>query len=193
MNMRTGFLVLSKISVIIFLCFSLPDVNAQGLNENWKKDLEVSLEEFQKCGSGNSAACAGFSAKALNTIYKVNDFYSVQTGRYMSVNEIAQFLKNASTWTNLGKPYNQKILETAQQYANAKKAVVAVYQNAQGIGHVVVITPGVLSSSGSWGLNVPNAASFLSTDPGKSFIDKALSFAFSKTMMKDITIYGKVY
>jgi hypothetical protein len=188
-----GLSVFKRIGILCGVCFFLTNAFAQGLNQNWKKDLETSLAEFLKCGSANNAACAGFSAKALNTIYKVNDFYSTPSGRYMTVNEIAQFLKNTSTWTSLGKPYDQKILETAQQYANTKKAVVAVYQNAQGIGHVVVITPGVLSSSGSWGLNVPNVASFLSTDPGKSFIDKALSFAFAKTMMKDITIYGRIY
>jgi hypothetical protein len=175
---------------IVFLAAAVPS-NAQLLNNNWKEDLSSSLNQFINCGSDGE--CAGFPGQVLHTIYKVNDFYSQQSRRYMTVGEIAKFLAETRTWTNLGKPYDQKILETAQSYANAKKAVVAVYQNAQGIGHVVVITPGALQLSGSWGLKVPNVASFLTSDPKKSFIDKALSFAFAKNMIKDVTIYSKVY
>ena len=165
--------------------------HAQSLNANWKQDLNLSLEEFVKCAG--SSDCAGYTAKALNTVYKINDFYSQKSGRYMSVNEISSYLRESDKWTNLGKSYDQKILEAAQDYANARKAVIAVYQNAQGIGHIAVITPGSLQPSGSWGLKVPNAASFLTNDPQKSFIDKALSFAFSKNMMKDVTLYGRNY
>ena len=111
----------------------------------------------------------------------------------MVVNEISNYLKGTKSWTMLGHVYEQSTLTTAQDYANAKKAVVAVYTNASGIGHVVVITPGQLQSSGSWGLNVPSVASFLPSQPEKSFIDKGLSFAFAKSMMKDIVIYAKVY
>jgi hypothetical protein len=58
---------------------------------------------------------------------------------------------------------------------------------------VVVITPGELRASGSWGLNVPAAASFFPADPLKSFVDKGLSFAFAKNMLKDVMIYGRKY
>ncbi len=179
----------SGIFTLLLLCTFA--THAQSLNGNWKKDLTVSLEEFLKCEG--SSECAGFTGKALNTLYKINDFYLQKEGRYMTVNEISAFLRDNSKWTNLGKPYDQKILETAQDLANAKKAVVAVYQNAQGIGHVALIAPGALQPSGSWGLSVPGAVSFLTTDPQKSFVDKSLSFAFSKGMMKDVTIYGRNY
>jgi hypothetical protein len=162
------------------------------LNNNWKQELANSLGQFLQCATGD-ANCSGYAAKALNTIYKINDFYSQRSGRYMTANEISAYLKETDKWTSLGKPYDQKILETAQQYANSKKAVIAVYQNAQGIGHVAIITPGELQTSGSWGLKVPNAASFLPTEPQKSFVDKALSFAFAKNMIKDVTIYGRLY
>jgi hypothetical protein len=81
----------------------------------------------------------------------------------------------------------------SQEHANAKKAVVAVYMNAAGVGHVVIITPGQLQSSGSWGLSVPNVVSFFPSQPEKSFVDKGLSFAFGKNLMKDITIYARKY
>lgn len=178
-------------ALVLFIALTLT-TEAQTINSNWKQDLTTALNQFLNCDGGGKE-CSGFAAKALNTVYRINDFYSQQSGRYMTVNEIAAFLNDSEKWTSLGKPYDQKILQTAQEYANAKKAVVAVYRNAQGIGHMVVITPGQLQPSGSWGLNVPNAASFLAAEPGKSFIDKALSFAFAKNMMKDVTIYGRNY
>lgn len=186
----TASLVKKVLVTAVFLTSALI-TEAQSLNNNWKKELSNSLDQFLNCTDAKE--CSGFAAKALSTVYRVDDFYSQRTGRYMSVNEILVFLRDTDKWSNLGKPYDQKILATAQEYANAKKAVIAVYQNAQGIGHVVVITPGQLQPSGSWGLNVPNVASFLPSVPEKSFIDKALSFAFAKNMMKDVTIYGRNY
>jgi len=111
----------------------------------------------------------------------------------MIANEISKFLSESDKWTLLGHSYEQKTLSTAQEFANSKKAVVAVYMNAAGIGHVVIITPGQLQRSGSWGLNVPNVASFFPSQPEKSFIDKGLSFAFGKNLMKDILVYGRNY
>jgi hypothetical protein len=179
----------------IFLQLSFHFSSAQSINTNWKQDLEAALAQFMSCSGGttNSVECNTFSGKALNTVYKVNDFYLQKAGRYMTVNEILKFLKETNQWSSLGKSYDQKALETAQEYANSKKAVIAVYENSAGIGHVVVITPGELQSSGSWGLKVPNAASFFSVEPAKSFSNKAMSFAFSKNMIKDIVLYARNY
>lgn len=179
------------LTALLLAAFTLI-TEAQTVNSNWKQELDAALNQFMNCKDGGKE-CSGFAAKSLNTIYRINDFYSQQSGRYMTVNEIAAFMNDNEKWTSLGKPYDQKILETAQEYANAKKAVIAVYRNAQGIGHVVIITPGQLQPSGSWGLNVPNVASFLTSDPQKSFINKALSFAFAKNMIKDVTIYARNY
>lgn len=176
--------------MVIVFCTICMTGFSQTINSNWKRDVEASLEEFTQC---EGAACQAYTGKVLNTIYKVNDFYSSQLNRYLTASEIADFLKSATKWSDLGKPYEQKTLDAAQEYANAKKAVVAVFQNSQGIGHVVIITPGELSPSGSWGLKVPNAASFFAAEPQKSFVDKALSFAFTKNMIKDVTIYGRNY
>jgi hypothetical protein len=184
-----------KIFAALPILILVISAQAQSINNNWKQELNKSLEQFLQCGSATASKseCSTYSAKALNVVYRINDFYSQKSGRYMTINEISEFLKNSDRWISLGKPYDQKILETAQVYANTKKAVVAVYQNAQGIGHIVLITPGQLQLSGSWGMKVPNGASFLTTEPHKSFIDKALSFAFAKNMMKDVTIYGRIY
>jgi len=175
----------------ILLC-GVATVRAQSLNPNWNSDLKNSLRQFLAC-SGGSQACSKFLGESLNTVYKVNDFYSTKSGRYMTASEIASYLKETKQWNLLGHSYDQKVLSQAQDFANAKKAVVAVYMDETGLGHVVVITPGQLQPSGSWGLNVPNAASFFPAQPDKSFVDKGLSFAFGKSMLKGVTIYVRNY
>ena len=167
----------------------------QSINAKWKQDLETTLEEFLKCKTtaSDDNRCHQFIGESLNKVYKINDFYSQKSGKFMAVSEIAEFLKSNSKWELLGHSYDQKTLETAQEHANAKKAVVALYLTPEGTGHAVVITPGELKPSGSWGLLVPSAVSFFSTEPSKSFVDKGLSYAFAKNMLKDVQIYGRNY
>jgi hypothetical protein len=167
----------------------------QSINTNWKQDLSASLDEFMKCTGAmtDGNRCTNFIGESIYKVYKINDFYLQKSKRYMTVNEIASFIKDSGQWSLLGHSYEQTTLAAAQGHANAKKAVVAVYLNASGIGHVAVITPGELRASGSWDLNVPGAASFLPTEPEKSFVDKGLSFAFAKNMLKDVMIYGRKY
>jgi hypothetical protein len=186
---------LRKLCAIATMLIFTAATNGQSINANWKQDLSVSLEQFLKCTAAATETnrCNNFIGESLSKVYKVNDFYDQKAGRYMSVNEIASFVKGSDKWTLLGHSYEQTTLALAQERANAKKAVVAVYLNAAGVGHVVVITPGELHPSGSWGLNVPSAVSFLPTDPDKSFVDKGLSFAFAKNMLKDVLIYERKY
>lgn len=196
-NMRSVFSTsgIIKFYGVAALLFFTSTVYGQSLNGNWKQDLSASLEQFLKCkeASPEGNKCVNFIGESLNKVYRVNDFYSQKLGRFMAAGEISAYLKDSDKWTLLGHSYEQATLATAQDYANAKKAVVAVYMNAEGIGHAVVITPGELKPSGSWGLNVPSAASFFYTDPEKSFVDKGLSYAFAKNMLKDVLIYGRKY
>lgn len=166
----------------------------QQLNGNWKQELKANLDKFMECSaSGERTKCSDYIGESLKVVYKVDDFYSKKASRYMTAGEIADYLKGSSQWTVLGQSYDQQVLNTAGRHANEHKAVVAVYNSPSGVGHVVVITPGDLVSSGSWGLKVPAAASFFPVDPQKSFTDKGLSFAFSKQMLKDVTIYVRQY
>ncbi|MFZ6014708.1 MAG: hypothetical protein ACOYXT_30495 [Bacteroidota bacterium] len=165
----------------------------QNINTNWKQELTTALEEFLKCKQSSRTDCNQFTGESLNKIYKVNDFYSQKLGRYMANNEIPGFVRNSDQWTLLGHSYEQHVLTAAQEYANSKKAVIAVYTNPEGAGHVVIITPGELHPSGSWSMKVPSAVSFFPTEPAKSFVDKGLSYAFAKNMLKDVLIYGRKY
>lgn len=167
--------------------------NGQGINPTWKTDLNSSLQQFFNCqnSSAGKSECIQFMGESVKKIYKVNDFYSAKSGRYMTASEISLFLKESDKWKLIGPTYEQKTLATAQDLANSGKAVVAVYTNSSGIGHMVVITPGQLQPSGSWGLNVPNVVSFFPSQPDRSFVDKGLSFAFGKNLIKDILIYAR--
>lgn len=181
----------ATLALSVIVCSTL---SAQNLNPNWQKELTASLEQFLSCSAGaTEAKCSDAQGESLNTVYKINDFYSSKTGRHMTVSEVTSFLKQASNWTPLGPAYEQATLKQAQQLANEKKAVVAVYQNAASRGHVALIIPGDLEPSGSWGLSVPKTASFFLPDPSRSFINKGLSFAFTKNMLKDVTIYVRSY
>jgi hypothetical protein len=179
--------------VLTLIAFHLLFTSAEGqsLNPNWKQELATVLQDFMSCqnSSSDKSSCIKYQGEALKVVYKVNDFYATKSGRYMTATEIAKFLKESTAWKALGPVYEQSTLAQAQEHANNKKAVVAVYQNAAGIGHVVLVMPGTLQPSGSWGLSVPNVASFFGPQPERSFIDKGLSFAFTKNLMKDVTIY----
>lgn len=167
----------------------------QNLNENWKKDLTESLEQFLTCtnSTGEKYQCSGFIGESIAKVYKTNAFFSEKLSRFLRINEITKSMVENDQWTPLGHAYEQQALAEAQNQANARKAVIAVYATTNGIGHIALILPGKLQYSGSWGFNVPNAASFAYNDSGKSFVDKGLSYAFSKSMIKDVVLYSRKY
>jgi hypothetical protein len=170
-------------------------IYGQSLNNNWDRELSSTLQQFISCENahGDRVECNKYVGESLKTVYNLNDFYSQKLGRHLMVSEIAKMLGESNQWTMLGHGYEQKALSEAQNIANAKKAVVAVYMNAEGIGHLALILPGELQQSGSWGLTVPNSASFQLADPDKSYINKALSYAFAKNHLKDVVLYTRNY
>ena len=184
-----------SVSFGIVALFILETSYGQAVNKNWRPELVNALNDFKQCkttGNGFNP-CTDYIGQSLKIVYGIDDFSSSTETRYMTVSEIADLVKNTSKWTSLGPAYSQDVLTKAQDNANAKKAVVALYVNAQGVGHVVVILPGTLQPSGSWGLQVPNASSFLLIDPSNAFVDKSLSYAFTKMMMKDVQLFVRNY
>jgi hypothetical protein len=180
---------------LLTLAYSVaaPRALAQGINNNWRQELNDALDDFKGCQKSAGDDCVQYTGRALQMVYRINDFYSRDQARYLTISEIADFLSTTNTWDLLGHSYEQQTLNDAQERANKNHAVVAVYTNKEGLGHVVLVTPGKLQPSGSWGLSVPNAASFFVTQPEKSFVDKGLSFAFGKNLMKDVLIYARKY
>lgn len=193
LNKHLRQLFINSIFITLFLS-SFSVSFGQTVNSNWKQELAQSLEAFINCeDSENNKQCYKYLGQSVNTVYKVNDFYSKESGRYMLPNEIADFVSNGSKWELLGPAYDKNALDKAQSYANAKKATIAVYKAADGQGHVALILPGDLQASGSWGLKVPNSASFFLSDHQKSYVGKGLSYAFTKDMLKDVVVYGRKY
>jgi hypothetical protein len=186
---------LMKIYGIVVLMIVSSASFGQSLNENWKQDLNTSFEQFLSCtnAQGEKYKCSGFIGESISKVYKTNAFFSEKLSRYLLINEIPQVLESNGQWKPIGHAYDQQVLVEAQKQANASKAVIAVYNTPSGIGHIAVILPGKLQYSGSWGFNVPNAASFFFNEAGKSFVDKGLSYAFAKNMIKDVVLYAKSY
>jgi len=167
---------------------------SQSLNQNWSDDLSQAVEEFKNCknsGNSNVNPCSKYIGASLKTVYNVNDFYSDELNRYLTGTEIVKFLKSSSTWSEIGPAYTQENLDKAQETANSGKAVLAVYLGEDQLGHVSIILPGDQTASGSWGLKVPNSASFFMHSPQRSYLNKTLSYAFTRNMIKSIVIYSR--
>ncbi|GAA0188730.1 hypothetical protein GCM10009122_47900 [Fulvivirga kasyanovii] len=193
LNKHIGHFFINSIFLTLFFS-SFSASFGQTVSSNWEQELSQSLEAFINCESSeNNKQCYKYLGQSVNTVYKVNDFYSKESGRYMLPNEIADFVSNGSKWELLGPAYDKNALDKAQSYANSKKATIAVYKAADGQGHVALILPGDLQASGSWGIKVPNSASFFLSDHQKSYVGKGLSYAFTKDMLKDVVVYGRKY
>lgn len=168
----------------------------QSLNANWQKDLNALKDQFMNCttSSTDNYSCSAFIAESVGKVYKLNDvLYSEKSKRFLYLKEISQQLNESGQWSLIGHAYEQKTLTDAQDLANAKKAVIAVYTTPEGVAHIALVLPGELQYSGTWGFQVPNSASFVLNDPSKSYVGKGLSYAFARNMIKDVTLYTKKY
>src|SRR6478609_2485166 len=144
-----------KLTGVVGLLLLSVCVHGQSVNPNWKQELKSNLDKFLQCTTtGDKSTCSGYIGESLKVVYKIDDFYNKKAGRYMASSEITEFLKSSGNWSSLGQSYDQQVLDRAGELANQRKAVVAVYNNSAGIGHIVLITPGEMSASGSWGLKV---------------------------------------
>lgn len=177
---------------IILFIFAFSTSFGQKITKSWEQDLSSSVEQFVNCQMP-SQDCFKFIGASVKNIYQINDFYSTQLDRYMLPNEIADFVTTNKQWQLLGHAYDKDALAAAQDHANANKATVAIYKSENGQGHVAIILPGDLQASGSWGIKVPNTASFFLNEPEKSYVNKGLSYAFKKNLIKDVLIYGRSY
>jgi len=185
-----------KTSLIIVLVIFSITANAQSLNNNWKSNLNAALNEFKACNNASENGinpCNKFLGESLKIVYNIDDFYSKNAGRYMLVNEMADFLESSNSWTEMGKVFDQNTLDKAQAQANAGKAVIAIYIDASGLGHMSVILPGDMHTSATWSLKVPNSSSFFTIKPQDAYIDKGLSYAFNKSQAVQVKLYTRNY
>jgi len=196
MNTRKSNRALWIATIGCILMIITSEAYAQNFNNDWKTKLSNALAEFQSCDDGTSTGvspCNKFIGQSVKTVYNIDDFYSESLGRYMLVSEISDFVDKNDQWQVLGPAYDQEALKEAQERANSKQAVVAIYLNEDNIGHMSLILPGDLKPSGSWGFQVPNSASFFPTNPENSYIGKSLSYAFGRSHIKDVKLYVRNY
>lgn len=185
-----------KNTLVILLWFCSAAASAQGVHSKWEEALNSELEQFKTCEQtmvNGINSCNYFIGQALKTVYKINDFYAPDLDRYMLAGEIGRHLEENKQWTLLGHGYEQTVLKEAQGYANAGKAVVAIYLNEEDIGLVSLILPGTMKESGTWGFQVPNSAAFMINDPEKSYVGKGLSYSFDRKLLKGVMLYGRSY
>lgn len=185
-----------KTYLIILFSLSCFIANAQSLNKNWKQELNSALSEFQSCNNtpvNGINPCNEYLGKSLKIVYNQNDFYNENAGRYMIVSEMADHLESSGQWVEMGTVFDQGILKQAQEKANAGKAVVALYINANGLGHISLILPGQMHTSATWSLQVPNSSSFFTVKPEDAYVGKGLSYAFNKSQAVKVKLYSKKY
>jgi hypothetical protein len=168
--------------------------HAQNLNKNWQKDLNAALAEFKSCNNtpiNGINPCNKFLGESLKKVYNINDFYNSQKGRYMLVEEMSDYLASNSQWTELGGIFDQEVLNKAQANANDGKAVVALFIDSDGLGHMSLILPGKMHTSATWSLKVPNSSSFFTAKPEDAYVNKGLSYAFNKSQAVRVKLFSR--
>lgn len=149
--------------------------------------LEEIQADYEACKSNESAKkeCNRFTAQAICRFYEIDDFKL--DGEYSTYREIKDVVTlNPGIWKPIGLATDQANLKEAQENANNTKATIAFDPSKS--NHVAIILPGQLAKSGSWGLEVPNSASFF-VHKTSSYINKGLSYSFSSP--EGILLYTK--
>ncbi|MEQ9168773.1 MAG: hypothetical protein RLO12_21125, partial [Fulvivirga sp.] len=83
-------------------------------------------------------------------------------------------------------------LVKAQELSNSGKAVLVVLKgDTPADAHVSLLLPGDLQNSGSWAMRVPNVSAFFTHNPDNSFVNKSISYAYTKSMMLNLEIYAR--
>ncbi|MCH2196778.1 hypothetical protein [Kordia sp.] len=151
--------------------------------------LSTTIAYFKQCKaeSENRNDCRNSITKMITEFYNIGDFRA-KDGGFIIYDSIQPIVKRSNDWTRLGDANDQEALNKAQQAANNGKATIAV-DVSQTYGQVAMIIPGKLTKSGSWKLNVPNAAALVNYNAEKSFMNKSLSYAFKSA--KNIVLFSK--
>ena len=149
------------------------------------------LEEIEadynacKVSESQERECNHFTAEAICRFYEIDDFK--KGDEYVSYREIKDLVTlNGGAWKPIGIATNQADLDLAQDNANNAKATIAFDPNKS--NHVAIILPGNNQKSSSWGLNVPNSASYF-VHKHECYFDKGLSYYFSSP--EGIILYAK--
>lgn len=157
----------------------------------WSGSIGWAEQKLTDCRESSAdrfpSPCTRFVSEALERVYAVTDFKKGTS--YLTGYRVQTILNGVdSGWTMIGTALEQSALNEAQKIANDGNPVVAVLQAASN-GHVALVLPGSVKRSLTWQRRVPNAASFFSNQPGRSFIAKSLSYAFDPSSAEKVNLY----
>ena len=159
---------------------------------NWSPDkARAVISEFMRCKDSvdKHTPCNVFVQNIIRKVFGIDDFGFQQPEA--TANTMADYMAhNPALWESLGNGESQAALTRAQAEANSGKAVIAVWNNPGGHGHVALIIPGALRPSSSWhSLLVPNAAQVSLNDLSRAWIGRPLSESFGPDKQKNVIIY----
>ena len=178
------------LGVFVFLGL---ESHSQQLTRQWDTKLRDQIETYKSCKNQADPTnkCFHQIGQTLHTLYSLRDFYDASQQRYMTISEIAAYVKESSQWTLMGQSWEKEALLQAQELANQKRAVIAIYLSEEGLGQLAFVLPGEMMPSGSWGMPVPNSAAFVAQTPDKSYSGKGLSYAFPRRLIPQVSIYAR--
>ncbi|MEM6686473.1 MAG: hypothetical protein AAF617_11885 [Bacteroidota bacterium] len=168
---------------------TITTIEAVKLATDQQQFLSTTIAYFKKCKADakDRNDCRNSITKMITEFYNIGDFRA-KDGGFVIYDSIQPIVKRSNDWMQLGSANNQEVLNKAQQAANDGKATLAI-DISQTYGQIAMIIPGKLTTSGTWKLQVPNAAALVNYDASKSFMDKSLSYAFKST--ENIIIFTK--
>lgn len=159
----------------------------------WEAHLKDTIHQLFVCKEAepvnDRSPCNYLVGHVLRNVFKVDDF-NKNKGFLTADQTISAVYSMKSLWVEIGSAGDQSVLTLSQEKANSGYAVIALYP-AVGVspGHIALVLPGKLLWSGSWGLNVPNSASFFLDQPQKSYVGRGLSLAFSAQKKGDVRLF----
>ena len=148
--------------------------------------LDEIIESYYDCKENETEdrECNRFTSEAICRFYEIDDF--MKDGEYISYRDIRDVVTLRGNWEPIGLADSQENLDKAQNNANNAKATIAFDPNKS--NHVAIIIPGQQLKSNSWGLEVPNSASFFVHKP-EAYVNKVLSYSFRSP--EGIILYTK--
>lgn len=175
-----------------FLLF-LIQLTALSQPTNWETTLNQALSDFKTCmTTEDKVVCQTYTAKIINQFYSIPDFKNASSKNDMTPVEMQSFISTSSKWTKLGEAFQPDVFSKAQELCNAGKLVLVVLEGGNPAdAHVSLMLPGRLQTSGSWGMRVPNVAAFFTHKPDHSFVNKSISYAYTKGMLLQLAVYTR--
>ncbi len=150
-------------------------------------DLEYIVKDFISCKAKATERndCRSRITKVISETYNLSEFKDPELG-HVIYDSIRPIIERSGDWERIGTAMDQEILDRALAHTNSG-GLSLVIDTSTAYGHVVMMLPGETKKSGSWALKLPTVLSLVNYKPEKSFHDKSLSYALSKS--EELMVY----